>query len=78
MITVAQLLPHFNEKKSQLAKALNVSRQAVNKWPEGVLPELQEKKIRYEVLPHIYHPAIEAESGNVEQILIDQNNNKTT
>jgi len=53
MLNINQVLPHFCSKKTQLARALGISKQAVTKWPGGVLPELQELKIRYELLPHI-------------------------
>ena len=54
MIKIFEILPYFDGKKTQLASALGVSKQAVSKWPDGILPDLREKQIRHEILPHIY------------------------
>lgn len=51
MMTLKEALKHF-ENKSALAKALGISKQAVNNWAEdGPIPEARELKLRYEILP---------------------------
>jgi len=55
MITLNELLPHFGNRKKNVASALNITPQAVSLWPaDGPIPELQEKKIRYEILPGVF------------------------
>jgi len=48
-----EALEIFNGSASRLAEALNITRQAVHQWPEEKIPEKQELKIRYEVLPSL-------------------------
>ena len=63
MLKLSDVLPHFNGKKSDLAAALDISKQAISKWDEdGPIPELQEKKLRYEILPGVFSE--EAEQTN--------------
>ena len=55
MLKLSQVLPHFNGKKSDLAAALDISKQAISRWDEDKpIPELQEKKLRYEILPGVF------------------------
>ena len=55
MLILKDVLPHFNGKKSELADALGISKQAISKWDEDKpIPELQEKKLRYEILPETF------------------------
>ena len=51
MLTLEEILPHFAGKKSQLAEALGISRQAISRWPmDQAIPEKHELKLRHEVL----------------------------
>ncbi len=75
MLTIEELLPHFENKKSRIAEALDISKQAVGKWPDGVLPELQEKKIRYEILPELFKPKAaftKLDSQSSRDCIVDQ------
>ena len=55
MLTLKDVLPHFDGKKKNLAAALDITPQAVSLWPEdGPIPQLQEKKLRYEILPDVF------------------------
>ncbi|MCB1667573.1 MAG: argininosuccinate lyase [Pseudomonadales bacterium] len=55
MLKLSEVLPHFNGKKSELASALDISKQAISRWDEDKpIPELQEKKLRYEILPGVF------------------------
>ena len=55
MITLREVLPHFCGNKAALARALKISRQAVGQWAiDEAIPEAQELKIRYEVLPGVF------------------------
>ncbi len=55
MLKLKDVLPHFNGKKSDLAEALGISKQAISKWDDNKpIPELQEKKLRYEILPDTF------------------------
>lgn len=56
-MTKTEALEIFNGSASRLAKALNITRQAVHQWPEEKIPEKQELKIRYEVLPSLRRDA---------------------
>jgi hypothetical protein len=40
--------------KNRLAKALGITRQAVEKWPDGPIPEKQALKIRYQLRPELF------------------------
>ena len=52
MITLNEVLPFFDNNKAELARALKISRQAINGWQtDGPIPEVQELKLRYEILP---------------------------
>ncbi len=68
MLKLRDVLPYFNGKKSDLADALGISKQAISKWDEdNPIPELQEKKLRYEILPNTFsqdpQPTAETEPG---------------
>lgn len=53
MMTLQKALEHFKNKAS-LADALGISKQAVSKWKDDKpIPELQELKLRHEILPNI-------------------------
>lgn len=52
-MTKAEALEIFGGSVSRLAAALEITRQAVHQWPEEKIPEKQELKIRYEVLPSL-------------------------
>lgn len=57
MITLAEILPHFDGNRAALARALGITRQAINAWPvDGPIPERQELRLRYEVLPEVFGP----------------------
>ena len=54
MLTLSEVLPHFNHKKAQLAEALGISRQAISNWAtDEAIPEKHELKIRHELLPNV-------------------------
>ncbi len=51
MLTLKEVLPHFSGKKSQLAIALGISRQAISRWSmDDPIPEKHELKLRHQVL----------------------------
>lgn len=51
MLTLKDVLPHFSGRKSQLASALGISRQAVSRWElNDAIPEKHELKLRHELL----------------------------
>ena len=55
MLQLKEILPHFDGKKSKLAEALQITKQAVSSWDEdGFIPEAQELKLRYEILPGVF------------------------
>lgn len=56
MLTLIQILPHFKGRKIKVAKALGISKQAVSKWPDGVLPKERERQIREDILPDCFGP----------------------
>jgi len=57
MITLQQILPHFSGKKAEVARAFDISRQAVNGWKmDAPIPELYELRLRYELMPHVFGP----------------------
>lgn len=46
-IKLSEVMPHFNNSQSELAKALGLSRQAVNVWfKEDKIPLLRAYQIR--------------------------------
>ena len=54
MLTLRDVLPYFHDRKSKLAEALGISRQAVSKWePDDPLPEKHALKIRHELVPEL-------------------------
>jgi len=54
MLTLRDILPHFSNRKSKVASALGISRQAVSKWDlNEAIPEKHELRIRHELLPDI-------------------------
>ena len=65
MLKIKDVLPHFNGKKSELAEALGISKQAISKWDDNKpIPELQEKKLRYEILPETFGQDSPGETGD--------------
>ena len=54
MIKVIQLLPHYQNSKTNLAKALGVSKQLISAWGDGPIYELHEWRVRYRYLPDVY------------------------
>lgn len=51
MLTLQDVLPHFSGRKSQLAAALGISRQAVSRWElNEPIPEKHQLKLRHEIL----------------------------
>lgn len=50
-MNLSEVLPHFNNRKAELARALGITRQAITSWRDGEIPEAQELKLRYEILP---------------------------
>ncbi len=51
MLTLEEVLPHFDGKKSLLAQRLGISRQAVSRWAlSDAIPEKHELKLRHEIL----------------------------
>ena len=51
-MTLSEILPLFDGRKSELAKALGISKQAVSGWPDDApIPEKQELRLRYEIIP---------------------------
>ncbi len=54
MLTLREILPHFSNRKSRIAAALNVSRQAVSRWGmDEAIPEKHELRIRHELIPQL-------------------------
>lgn len=54
MLTLRDVLPYFHDRKSQLAEALGISRQAVSKWDlDEALPEKHALKIKHELVPEL-------------------------
>lgn len=54
MLTLRDVLPYFFDRKSQLAEALGISRQAVSKWNlDDPLPEKHALKIKHELVPEL-------------------------
>ena len=54
MLTLREVLPYFHERKSKLAEALGISRQAVSKWElDEALPEKHELRIKHELVPEL-------------------------
>ncbi len=47
----------FGGNQSNLARALGIGRAAVNKWPDGPIPEVHDLKLRYEILPQMFPSA---------------------
>lgn len=57
MLTLREVLPHFNDSQAELARALKLSRQGVNKWNiDEPIPEVYELRLRYEMLPEVFGP----------------------
>lgn len=58
MLTLDEVLPHFEGSKSKLAEALGISKQAVTQWGDlgASIPIAQELKLRYEMLPGVFEP----------------------
>jgi len=54
MLTLSEVLPHFDGKKTKLAAALGISKQAVSQWDSEFVPELYELRLRYEILPNVF------------------------
>ena len=52
-MTIDDVLPTFGNRVSALADALNISVQAVYKWPDGKIPKKQELRLKYEILPKL-------------------------
>ena len=62
MLTLREVLPYFHHRKSQVAEALGISRQAVSKWNlDDRLPERHALKIKHELMPEL---ALGARSGS--------------
>jgi DNA-binding XRE family transcriptional regulator len=57
---VKDVLPYFGNRKTALAEALGVSKQAVSKWGNDDIPALHEMVIRYELLPKVFGKKIKA------------------
>ncbi len=53
MMTKEEALALFNGNKSALARELGITPQAIHKWPDGPIPELQWMKLHYEILPRM-------------------------
>jgi plasmid maintenance system antidote protein VapI len=51
---VKDLLPYFGNKKTKLAEALGVTKQAVSRWGDDDIPALHEMVVRYELLPKVF------------------------
>lgn len=59
-MTLADVLPYFDGSKAALARALGVTRQAINGWPlDEPIPEMRELQLRYQILP-----ALKGEAGS--------------
>ncbi len=51
MLTLSEVLPHFEGKKSLLAEHLGISRQAVSRWStDAPIPEKHELKLRHQLI----------------------------
>ena len=57
MITLREVLPHFSNKKAEVARAFSLSRQAIGGWGlDDPIPELYELRLRYELMPEVFGP----------------------
>jgi hypothetical protein len=55
MLTLKEVLPHFGNNQSELARALKLSRQGVNKWgKDDPIPEIYEWRLRYVIKPEVF------------------------
>lgn len=50
-MTKTEALNLFDGSVTALAKALGITTQAISQWSEDQIPEKQELRIRYELLP---------------------------
>lgn len=50
-VTKAEALKHFKQNQAALGRALGVTRQAINKLPDGALPEWMALKFRFVIEP---------------------------
>lgn len=48
-MTIDDVLPHFGKNKIDLARFLNICKQAVYMWKGGVIPD----RHRYKIISHI-------------------------
>ena len=68
MLTLGDILPYFSNRKSQLAEALGISRQAVSKWSlNEAIPEKHELRIRHELVPELGKDAVKTSSDTHRQ-----------
>ena len=73
MLILKDILPHFDNKKVQLANALGISRQAISNWGlDEAIPEKHELKIRHELLPDL-NESLDALSGQNSMNKVVQN-----
>ena len=54
MLKLNEVLPHFDGKKTELAKALGITKQAVSQWKGEDVPTVYELRLRYEILPDVF------------------------
>ncbi len=55
-MTLKEALKHF-DTKADLARALGISKQAVNRWDmEDQIPELRALTLKHEILPSLKKP----------------------
>jgi DNA-binding XRE family transcriptional regulator len=52
-MTKAEALSYFNGNGAALARALGINREAVYQWSEERIPQAQELRLKYEVIPKL-------------------------
>ena len=60
MLTLSEVLPHFGGKKTELADALGITKQAVSQWKGDEVPVVYELRLRYELLPDVFGSRVSA------------------
>jgi len=54
IITKERAVGLFGGNQAALARALDIGRAAVSKWPDGPIPEVYALKIRYVLRPEVF------------------------
>lgn len=74
MLTLSEVLPHFEGKKALLANHLGISRQAVSRWQmDEAIPEKHELKLRHQLIGWDDEQPSSVGSENQSSTLLSQN-----